>query len=757
MGDEIPFQSSSSSIIRGGARPGTMDDPDVDPDVDPVVTSLVKRLMASNDSRLTVLALHRLPIVKKQLVAFTNANANAFSFIGISTSQLCRICRALRNNQTVTALELFWPHNDDDIKDDNDDDNNTNNSNTIQNSKVDDSACDILIPEPIKYMEESDVSVITDMLSQNQCLRRLTVLPFRNTTIATIPPSASFASSSQVSFCQAVVAGLLQSSSITHVVVEGEIAAPVEFAQFLAATRTLTRLTLTNFNTSDTKVFQYLAHGLQTNRSIHCLEWSTFPSTGTAESSMIQQTLLLALQGSTVLQELSIDDCDLSRLCHFPILPALQCLRLTECRLTVASLVAIATSFAATTTTPNQSTNAAPHIPSSLHRLDFRGTTVLQSTEACRILRHMIHSMNNLEKLVLEQCGLDDDGLEVLLEKTAEPHIDLVDKRQLRTVLPQLRQLSLRDNSLRTCNVLRYVSLPQLSELDVSDNRLGSTTTIMDSVVEGAASAIVVLLQRGSPNLRRLTLESCEWSCLDVTSLCRTIGGIHNQVRHLNLSYNPVIGTSAVSVIAEMLRRPSTTSSFSKVQADSCCMHDIRPLLLESLHLGSCGITDQGVAVIVDCLRGSVRNNDSKPSFPYLQLRELSLPWNKIGNIGVRTVASLIRQGQDTLQTLNLQFNKFDSKNGLSNLVNSLEHNCWLTDLQVSPMYGGSARVIQETMYHWLLLNRAGRRYATNPEHTTLSIWPHILVQADREYGIQAIYHMLRAAPHMMLCHNSQD
>jgi Leucine Rich repeat len=268
---------------------------------------------------------------------------------------------------------------------------------------------------------------------------------------------------------------------------------------------------------------------------------------------------------------------------------------------------------------------------------------------------------------------------------------------------------------------LACARLPSLQKLDVSNNPLGS-----DDESSGMAALVALIECRtAAPRLLHLVLESCQWTAPQVRAVCRAISMTKRPWRHLNMGCNQAVG-HAMADVGSLLDPPTS---------------------LQSLHLGSCGVTDHGIELLVQALE-----RDSSQCGSTRRLHDLVLPWNQIGAAGLAHLSRWIRSNpRHGLQTLNVGFNSFDAATGLEELVDALSYNCWITKLQLTPFLGtGVVPTSVQEMQHWLRLNRAGRHHAVHhPEQVPTATWPFILSRADQVYSVSALYSMLReAAPH---------
>jgi Leucine Rich repeat len=591
----------------------------------------------------------------------------------LSRRSMERMCAVLAHNRTIAALELWLPPEEPTAP---------------------------LTDANITDQVGGDYAFLTDMLARNDTIQRLTVL-------GEVPDKAG----------AAILAGLQHNNAISHLewhsgCLDDPVAAAAAWKAFFSTTTTITACTwsvhsnatiLSNAPMDPTK-HSSLLDGLRLNRSLRAL------TVHQLVQGHVVADLLLALHDNASLTQLSLTECNVSTVQQhnaWPRLPALEQLRLAECQLTPTSLAAWSQSM--------QTSSTAAAV--TLTRLDVRGNATFQCLESCRLLRAILQSTTDLQKLVLEQCHLNDAGLQILLQSN--------DTSPTNNYLTKLQSLSLRDNDLVSGVGLACATLPSLQKLDASDNLLGGEDE------SSGMQALVALIECGTaaPRLRHLVLESCQWTASQVRDLCRAIGTTRRPWRHLNLGCHLAVG---------------------HVMADIAALLD-PPTSLQSLHLGSCGVTDHGVKelLVQRCLE---RDSSQCGSGTSRRLYDLVLPWNQIEAAGVAHLSRWIRHNpRHGLQTLNVAFNSFDAATGLEELVDALSYNCWMTKLQVTPFYGtGVVQTKMQQMHHWLRLNRAGRHHAVHqPEQVPTATWPLILARADQVYSVAALYGMLReAAPH---------
>ena len=323
--------------------------------------------------------------------------------------------------------------------------------------------------------------------------------------------------------------------------------------------------------------------------------------------------------------------------------------------------------------------------------LDLRGNIL--SEESCRAIAGML-SKNEcvLKKLILEQTGMTNRGLEVLC----------------RTGLAQcrsLRKLVLRDNQFTDCRPLRHAI--HVEHLDLSDNAI---------MGDEGAERLKELLQR-SRKLRHLEMEACQLTSATLDNLSRALS--LSSVRHLNLSFNNLRGVSDWSFCCTQLHTLQLASCGWKdadLEGLEQCIGSHSHSQLVHLDLQHCAI---GRSQTVAHLLRSCRS-----------LQHLNLQFNPLQDCAA-AVADALRDHQHSLISLKLvhPFQK-KSRNHDSHTSSHHHHH-------------------DEMIEHWMLLNRAGRALMLREARThDEKQWPSILERADQVYGVNALYYALRQSPH---------
>jgi hypothetical protein len=229
--------------------------------------------------------------------------------------------------------------------------------------------------------------------------------------------------------------------------------------------------------------------------------------------------------------------------------------------------------------------------------------------------------------------------------------------------------------------------------------------------------------------------------------------------------------------------------SGGKVNCDVIVRHGKRPL--ECVNLSGNKLDDATVTalshcnflkvlVLVGCQLQSeglinLLGNNSEPNIRRrCYWKELHLDSNNIGDLGAQALADKLKaQDLSSLQVLNLQSNTI-SVNALKIMVEEglaystrLVSLSLLNDGAVTSRQQESWHKLEQTMNHYLLLNRAGRdvlyvdkldgdqtgRGMRYKYHETIpsSVWPLILEEADRIYGTNALYYFLHQRPDLIL------
>jgi len=347
-----------------------------------------------------------------------------------------------------------------------------------------------------------------------------------------------------------------------------------------------------------------------------------------------------------------------------------------------------------------------------LKTLDLRGNPL--STAACNCIAALLSDEECfLEKLILEQTGLDNEKLQLLCRDGLKHNRSLC-------------KLNLRDNSQWTdCFMLKYAR--NLQQLDLSDNpQLGNN---------GIASLRIMISLPNSP-LRRLQLENCGLTKQGLGALFER-GASSTPLlllEHLNLSCNNLTGVRDWS----WTRLPQ----------------------LQSLQLASCHLAD------VDLEQWVAFQQQHTSSC----LQQLDLKHNSIAR--ATTIAEiLLRHPQ--LQKLDIQFNPFSKSDNndrnMAPIVNAVRyHHYNLAQLLMVHPYSqrrmckniksetsgssssSSSTTLseQEQLNHWLKLNQAGRSTILRNDKNDQYAWTEQLQYAESVYGISALFHFVRESPH---------
>lgn len=373
----------------------------------------------------------------------------------------------------------------------------------------------------------------------------------------------------------------------------------------------------------------------------------------------------------------------------------LQVLRLIECRLTLEQIQDLSNGLGRGNCDGRDGSSNC-----TLQVLDLRGN-ILQDA-SCEALATALQYNTSLTKLILQDTNLTNAGLAKLAVGLGRNQ--------------SLTKLNLRGNQLQGdlgCEALANKLSPSspsfvassLRVLDVSENCLGNA----------GAAALGRLLSTNPTALQELHMESCDMTGSGVAALAEGLRR-NMHLQEWDLCQN-VVDPKATKAIANMLGYNKT---------------------LMMLNLSGCSVTDESATSLATALM----HNET--------LQELALSFNRIGNVGVKSLADMLPSTR--LSALSLQFNLFDN-NGLEHFITGLAQNVYLKDLFVMNAHSYSNRTdaCMREIVHYLFLNRAGRRCLREACPVKASIWPHILQRADGHYGVNAIFHLLREQPYLVV------
>jgi hypothetical protein len=349
--------------------------------------------------------------------------------------------------------------------------------------------------------------------------------------------------------------------------------------------------------------------------------------------------------------------------------------------------------------------------------LDLRGN-VLQDA-GCEALGIALQYNTSLTKLILQDTDLTNTGL-------AKLSVGLRRNQSL-------TKLNLRGNHLRgelgceaLVNALSPASSLSLSSLSSAPSSLKSLSVLQvldvseNNLGNAGAVALARLLSNNPTTLQGLHTESCDMTAAGVAALAHGLQQ-NTHLREWNLSQN-VVDTKAAKVVANMLECNKS---------------------LTALNMSGCSVSDESAA----CLAAALTDNET--------LQELALSFNRIGNVGVKALAGMLASTR--LSALALQFNLFDN-DGLEHFITGLAQNVYLKDLflMTEHFYSNKTDACMREIVHYLSLNRAGRRCLQEAHPVEASIWPHILRRADDYYGANAIFHLLREQPDLVVVRSAR-
>jgi len=201
---------------------------------------------------------------------------------------------------------------------------------------------------------------------------------------------------------------------------------------------------------------------------------------------------------------------------------------------------------------------------------------------------------------------------------------------------------------------------------------------------------------------------------------------------------------------------------------------------LKVLILIGCQISGEG---LIELLGGTIPSNNKQPS----SLREIYLASNIIGDIGALTLArSMKEQYLPSLRTLHMESNVISVNAFRVFVEDGLVHSRRLESVEVwddgaiTSSQQDDWNELDQTMQHYLLLNKAGRfalfvdgdygvdhkqkdsanmntknntsgSNGIDDNKVSTNLWPIILEDADLVYGADAIYYFLHKRPDLIL------
>eukprot|EP00536_Pseudo-nitzschia_multiseries_P011576 jgi/Psemu1/206232/e_gw1.403.37.1 len=241
----------------------------------------------------------------------------------------------------------------------------------------------------------------------------------------------------------------------------------------------------------------------------------------------------------------------------------------------------------------------------------------------------------SLERITLERCGLEDEGIEKLaggLE--AGGHCAPWQLFSPETV-KSLQTLRLRGNKIGNRGVQAleclFRSSSTLRELDLSDNNIGSmgATSVLESLAQNKNRIPLSTLNLSQNEIWEL---SPNHSHGDTSGSSRTISFLHTNstLQELNLDGN-LLHDGGAEYIAE------------SIQTNKRC-------ILKKLHLGWNGISDDGV----QALAKAMESNNS--------LEVLGLAENEVTNTGARALLASLAVNISMKEISGLYHNQIDRK-----------------------------------------------------------------------------------------------
>jgi Ran GTPase-activating protein (RanGAP) involved in mRNA processing and transport len=349
-----------------------------------------------------------------------------------------------------------------------------------------------------------------------------------------------------------------------------------------------------------------------------------------------------------------------------------------------------------------------------------------------------------IEELSLRHCQICPQGAQAIA-KLLKVHprlqeVRLVDSQLIGDSLGpicqglkmnrSIQRLYLVNNEIRADQAGHLADLLQgsscLRELYLCENELGDegVKTLTDGVL-------------GSTSLHTLDLRSNDITPNSALSLQGMVVSSQFLVK-LNLGSNE-LGNLGATALARGLQHPSCVLQkldLSENGIDKAGTFALASMLrtnrdLEELNLGFNAVGDEG-ATAISC---SLERNST--------LRSLSLRRNGISNVGAVAFANKLPK-MNGLKELILVKNSIDHA-GAAALLQGLRFNVELEYLHVEEKV---SEPISQEMFHWIRLNKAGRRIFRQANSVPGSLWPRVYGRISADVNV--LFHFLSEKPEVL-------
>ncbi|XP_072892298.1 NACHT, LRR and PYD domains-containing protein 3-like [Hemitrygon akajei] len=278
-------------------------------------------------------------------------------------------------------------------------------------------------------------------------------------------------------------------------------------------------------------------------------------------------------------------------------------------------------------------------------------------------LGYALSTIGSLTDLNLSDNNLGDSGVKLVSAALSNP-VCKIQKLWLENV-------GLTDSGAEDL-VTALSTNPSLTELDLSDNKLG----------DSGVKLVSVALRRPECKIQKLELREVGLTDSGAEDLVSTLS-TNPSLTELNLSGNK-LGDSGVKLVSAALRNPECK--------------------IKELRLGDVGLTDSGAADLASAL-STIRS-----------LTELNLGSNKLGDSGVKLVSAALRDPECKIQKLWLR-DVCLTDSGAEDLIAALSTNPPQTELNLefNSLTDGSVPALHRlilTLPRLKLIELGGNRFS---------------------------------------------
>ncbi|XP_066529419.1 NACHT, LRR and PYD domains-containing protein 12-like isoform X2 [Hoplias malabaricus] len=239
-----------------------------------------------------------------------------------------------------------------------------------------------------------------------------------------------------------------------------------------------------------------------------------------------------------------------------------------------------------------------------------------------------------LEKLLLEDCNISDEGCAALINalKSNPSHLrelNLNDNKPGDSGVKKISDLlkekycKLQSLQLCNCNLTRKCCAALATALNSNSSNLTDLNLSFNKLQDSGIMLLSVGLESPHCKLETLGLEACSITEEGCVVLLKALKSNSSHLRELNLNYNKPgeLGVKELSALLE----------------DPCCK-------MEKLQLEVCSITEEGCSSLIKALKSNASH-----------LKELNLNDNKPGDSGVKELSDILNLQHCILEKLLLR------------------------------------------------------------------------------------------------------